>query len=331
MLKQIATAAFLGALTIGAASAETVRAHTTAAGSAPNTVIKLLSRYAGEAGVTVQVAEGQVMTRSMFVVAAGKAEVMSAIVGQYARLQDGTGPFKDMSQQAQEASTHLRSVMSFPVGALHALTWEGNGITSFADVAGKRVYTGPGGGGASVDNEEMIELLTGLKAGKDYEASRMPWREGMQAMRDGQVDVMFRVAPIGSAIIQEFGLSKKIRFLGFTDEDLKDAHFAEHMDVPGRVALKLEPGTYEGQVNTDPVGIGAFLGAIALSDKVSDDTAYKLTKAFWENFDAIRDSAIFLKSVDPQAPFEGLNIPLHPGAIRYYEEAGIAIPDALRP
>ena len=323
---------FVAALLLGSpVAAQTLRAHTTDVGSGPNTVTKLVSRYAGTEGIYIQVSEGQVMTRSMFTVANGGAEIISAIIGQYARLATGTGPFADMSTEAQAAATRLRSVFSFPVGATHILTWDGNGIESLDDIAGHRVYTGPGGGGASVDNEELIEILTGLHAGTDYEAVRMPWGEGMQAMRNGQVDVMFRIAPVGAAIIQEFGLSRPIRLLGFDEEDVGTAAFEAYMSVPGRTFIELPPGTYEGQVNQTSLELAGFSAAIAVNADVDEDTVYRLTRSFWSNLAEIQAAAIFMRAVTLEHPFTALNMPLHPGAIRYYEEVGVAIPDALRP
>ena len=63
---------------------------------------------------------------------------------------------------------------------------------------------------------------------------------------------------------------------------------------------------------------------------ISDDVAYTLTKAFWDNIDEIKASASFLSTMDPAKPFSVLNVKLHPGALKYYDEAGIAVPDSLR-
>ena len=311
------------------ASADAMRAHTTGAGAAPNTTMKLLSRYAEDAGVDVQVIEGQKMIRSLLLLAKGDIEMMTAIVGQYARLQTGTGPYQDISDQAKAASEEIRSLIEFGAAAMQMVTWEETGITSYEDLRGKRVYVGPGGGGAGSDTEEVIRLLTGMEPNQDYDSLRAPWNEGMQAMRNGQVDVLMRVAPVGAAILQEFGLSKPIRILGFSEDD--KAKLADYIAVPGRSFTSVPANTYEGQVNSEDAGTMKFLAAIAVNKDVSDDKAYTLTKAFWSNIGEIQDSAAFLRDLDPAAPFSGLNIPLHPGALKYYDEAGVAVPDALRP
>ena len=59
--------------------------------------------------------------------------------------------------------------------------------------------------------------------------------------------------------------------------------------------------------------------------------ASRRTKAIWDNLDEMKQTAVAMKSIDPANPFIGANVPLHPGAARYYQEAGIAIPERLMP
>lgn len=328
----VAATLMLSALTLQTASADVLRAHTTAAGSAPNTTLKLLSRYAEEAGLDVQVIEGQHMPRSKLLLARGDIEIQTAIVGVFAKLQSGTGPYSDVSEEAKAAAGEIRSLIEFGAAALQFVAFESSGIKTFEDFRGQRIYVGPGGGGAGTENEDLIRLVTGLEPDVDFTSVRGPWSEGTQAMRNGQVDVMARVAPVGAAIIQEFGLSNPIRIvsLGDDEEAVREA-MVEYMSVPGRSFTSIAPGTYEGQVNEEPVTMPRFLAAMAVNKDVGEETAYTLTRAFWENIDEIRASAAFLRDLDPATPFSELNIPLHPGAIRYYEEAGVPIPDDLRP
>ena len=73
---------------------------------------------------------------------------------------------------------------------------------------------------------------------------------------------------------------------------------------------------------------GGFVGTHA---GVSDVVVYNATKAFWENLDEVHATAFFLKEVTKETAFTSVNVPLHPGALRYYDEAGITVPDELRP
>ena len=76
------------------------------------------------------------------------------------------------------------------------------------------------------------------------------------------------------------------------------------------------------------LGFTQFVGTHA---GVPEDVIYNATKAFWENLDEVHATAFFLKEVTLQTAFTSVNVPLHPGAAKYYDEAGIAVPDELRP
>ena len=309
------------------AMAETLRAHTTAPGAAPNTMTKLLAKYAEDAGIDVQVIEGQKLIKSQLLLCQGKIELMPTIVGQYARLSTGTGPYKKLGENAPKIAEGIRSLMEFNAASMQTLTWESTGIKTYHDLAGKKVYVGPGGGGAGTDTEEVIRLVTGMEPG-DYESIKAPWGEGMAMMRNGQVDAMVRIAPVGAAIIQEFGLSKPIRFIQIPQADLPKTQ--PYLNVPGRSVTLIPAGTYEGQTNEEDVNTFSFVAGMSVNAEVSDEVAYTLTKAFWENIDEIKASASFLRTLDPQKPFSALNVKLHPGAQKYYDEVGVTIPSNLR-
>ncbi len=315
------------AATAGAASADALRAHTTAPGAAPNTMTKLLAKYAEDAGIDVQVIEGQKLIKSMLLLGQGKIELMPTIVGQYARLVTSTGPYRDLGDKGAEIADGIRALMEFNAATMQTFAWDSTGIRTYHDLRGKKIYVGPGGGGAGTDTEEVIRLVTGMEPG-DYESFKAPWREGMAMMRNGQVDAMVRIAPVGAAIIQEFGLSKPIRFVQITEEDLPKLQ--PYLDVPGRAMSQIPAGAYEGQTNEEAVNSFSFVAGMAVNAGISDDVAYTLTKAFWDNIDEIRASASFLSTLDPQNPFTVLNVKLHPGALKYYEEADVTVPDALR-
>ncbi|WP_235855986.1 TAXI family TRAP transporter solute-binding subunit [Mesobaculum littorinae] len=58
---------------------------------------------------------------------------------------------------------------------------------------------------------------------------------------------------------------------------------------------------------------------------------YRITTAFWEGAEAQRGTTQWLRNVALDTAFTDFNTPLHPGALRYYEEIGMTVPDALRP
>ena len=155
---------------------------------------------------------------------------------------------------------------------------------------------------------------------------RLSWGEGYASLADGKIDMMVRPAEVGSANIERFGLSGEFRVLSIPDEVVSSDAMKALFGRPGRGMMQFDGGLYKGQLTAR--GFTQFVGTHA---GVSEDVVYKATKAFWENLDAVHATAFFLKSVTPESAFTSINVPLHPGAAKYYEEAGIEIPEALRP
>src|SRR3546814_5920507 len=75
----------------------------------------------------------------------------------------------DWSSDVCSSDLKLRGVFNFPLGYYHIVVYADSGITRLQDVKGKRVFLGPPGGGATVNMAQMLEIVTGYKAGHDYE------------------------------------------------------------------------------------------------------------------------------------------------------------------
>jgi TRAP-type uncharacterized transport system substrate-binding protein len=94
----------------------------------------------------------------------------------------------------------------------------------------------------------------------------------------------------------------------------------------------IDPKLYGSNVvNTSPVRAVATIVSIATRASLSDDVVYKITKAFWESAKESYDRYPWLRNVKLEDAFKDLNAPLHPGAVKYYQEIGMKIPEALMP
>ncbi len=63
---------------------------------------------------------------------------------------------------------------------------------------------------------------------------------------------------------------------------------------------------------------------------LDEELVYQATKAFWEHIDELHAQGPAFGSITPESGLREINMPLHPGALRYYEEIGLDIPDAAR-
>lgn len=246
-------------------------------------------------------------------------------------LMKGQARMYESVEDAPAAAEKLRSIFGFKAGAYHPVTLAGSGIEAWEDLKGKTVFTGPPAGSASATSEALIKIITGYEAGTDYTAVRLSWGEGYAALADNKIDMMVRPAEIGSSNIEQFGLSGEFRVLSIPQEDVGSEETQALFGRPGRGMLQFKGDVYKGQLTGGEITALGFTQFVGTHSGVADDVVYNATKAFWENLDDVHATAFFLQAVTPETAFTSLNVPLHPGAVKYYDEAGIAIPEGLRP
>lgn len=312
------------------ATAEVFKGETAGVGDPVHTVFVAFANQAGKADVTVQVNAGQTLTKSMLKGAKGDIAFFSAVPSLVKLMAEQKAMYAKIDA-APELSKNLRAILGFKAGAYHPVTLARSGIESWQDLKGKTVFTGPPAGSASATSEALIRIITGYEPGKDYQPVRLSWGEGYAALADGKIDMMVRPAEVGSANIEQFGLSGEFRLLSIPDEARDSEAMRALFGRPGRGMANFDGGIYKGQLTEGEITALGFFQFVGVSDSVEEDVVYRATKAFWENIEEVQSTAFFLREVNKDTAFTAINVPLHAGALRYYDEAGFAVPDELRP
>ncbi|YBV94450.1 TAXI family TRAP transporter solute-binding subunit (plasmid) [Phyllobacteriaceae bacterium JZ32] len=198
------------------------------------------------------------------------------------------------------------------------------GIDNLADVATKRtrlVTVQRGGAGEALAQIALesyglsYEDIT--KAGGRVTHIDLP--VAIQQMRDGQADMFIHNVGYRQPDIMELALGGDVKFIALDEEQMQ--LIAEKYGL--QTDLKVKAGEFEG-VEADVPSVGYPTGLIANAG-MPDDVAYAITKALNENADKIKAAHSSLRSFTPEVAGEALrngNIPLHPGAQRYYREKG---------
>jgi TRAP transporter TAXI family solute receptor len=275
-------------------------------------------------------------TKHMVEAAQGKLDVVMSSPIIYDLMRNGTAMYKNLDA-APELSENLGLMFWFPYGAYHMVTYEGSGVERLEDLRDKRVFLGPPGGGAYNTAKSWIKALTGMEPGADYTPIKASWGAALQGFQDRQFDVYISGGIPPYPQIEQLALTSKIRILGLNkaqaDAVVGGANEAakKATSALGRSLDVIPAGIYgDGVVNTEDVyTIGSLVGVVARLN-LSDDAVYQLTKTFWENLDEIRKSAPYMEKVNLQTAFAADNMKLHPGALKYYTEAGVNIPAALK-
>lgn len=312
------------------AGAQVHKGETAGVGDPVHTMFVAFANQAGKEDVTIQVNAGQTLTKSMLKGAKGDIAFFSSVPS-LVNLMAGQKRMYEKIADAPELSKNLRAILGFKAGAYHPVTLSGSGIEDWNDIKGKTVFTGPPAGSASATSEALIKIITGYEAGKDYTAVRLSWGEGYAALSDGKIDMMVRPAEIGSANIEQFGLSGEFRVLSIPDTARDSDAMKALFGRPGRGMANFDGSLYKGQLTKGDITTLGFFQFVGTHAGVDDDIVYRATKGFWENIDEVQATAFFLKDVTKDTAFTAVNVPLHPGALRYYDEAGFKVPDALRP
>ena len=309
-----------------------LRGEAGAASGSTAVIMQLLSKYAAaDSNITVKVNTGQTLTRSLLKLAAAKIEVAITPVGAFSAMTKGRGPYKKLGDKASKASANVRSLFAFLGGHFHPVTYADSGITKFADIKGRTVFVGPPSGSASGQSIGIIKAVTGYTPKKDYKAVKLGWGAANQAFEDGKFDLFMRPQMIGSAMIEQFGASKKIRLLNIPESVRKSEAWQEYEKTPGRTLDLLPAGTYSNVVNNnEDINAAAYVMMVTVNSKMDDDTAYKLTRAVFDNITAVHSVSPALHPLTMKTAFRNNVVPVHPGAAKFYAEKGIEVPAKLR-
>ncbi|ANT62687.1 hypothetical protein AYJ57_20140 [Salipiger sp. CCB-MM3] len=314
------------------ASADTLSIEGGGSASLTGIVPQTWAQFTSGAGYDLQVSLGQALTRSAMKVGAGQLDLAVVPPPAYGAMTRGAGPYAKAADQAKAFSGNMRLLFTFPGGSFHPIVWADSGIESWDDIKGKRVYVGPPAGAAANQARGMVrEASGGFEDGSDYEGIRLPWEASSQAFQDGQFDMYIMSAAVGQQSVQELSLQREIRILGVADDIVSGDGWADYL-VDQAVRTDVVPaGTYQGQINGDEdQNIMVTVMMMGANKDLSDEAAYALTKSFFDNLDAMKSVNALLTRLNTDEPFAGANMPVHPGAARYYEEQGITIPDALK-
>ncbi len=221
------------------------RLATLGPGSSPYLVMSTFAQLVHEQlpDVEIQVNATGAATQHAIDAAKGDLDFFMWSASVHAYMEQGKAMYAKIPE-APELAKHLRAVFAFPLGLYHITTYADSGIKSLDDIKGKKVFLGPPGGGATAIMQQVVEGATGYKTGEDFESVQLGWDAAAQAFQDGRIDVYINSTNAPSPIIEQMALSRKIRFLGLTDEEMKKPEVAKILGRPGGTLGVIEPGTY---------------------------------------------------------------------------------------
>ncbi|UFJ43414.1 TAXI family TRAP transporter solute-binding subunit [Brevibacillus humidisoli] len=198
---------------------------------------------------------------------------------------------------------------------MQVVTLKSKGITSIADLKGKKVAIGPAGSGTQAAAKLVLEAY-GIKDG-DYEAYQEGFGDAKGKLQDGVIDATFGLLGLPASSIDELqAQTQDVKYLPIEGEALQ--YVEEHSQYK---SFEIPGDSYEwlgSPVNT----ISAYAVLVGSTTQVSDELGYEITKALFENASQITHQQG--KNITKENALRGSDgLPLHPGAEKYFKEAGI--------
>jgi TRAP transporter TAXI family solute receptor len=187
-----------------------------------------------------------------------------------------------------------------------------SGIKSVSDLKGKKVGVGAAGSGTVLNAQQVLEAA-GISFG-DIKVQYLSFAECASNLKDGNIDAAFNVAGAPTGAIQDLGASKKIQIVPIDGEVAKKL-MAKYSFY---TVEKLPAGTYIGQ--TADVNTVAVKSMLACSSKLDATLVYDLLKTMFANGERLAASHKMGANIKIANALDGMSIPLHPGAEKFYKE-----------
>jgi TRAP transporter TAXI family solute receptor len=208
----------------------------------------------------------------------------------------------------------LRGIAALYPNYIQIVARTDSGIKTLADLKGKRISVGAAKSPIEL-NARTIFKAAGL-AYKDFaKVEFLPFGESVELMKERQIDATLQSATLSASGLRDLAASVDIIVVPIPPDVI------QKIDDSAYLPATIPTNTYRGQ-STDVPAI-AVQNYLVTHEGVSDDTAYGITKVLWTHLDALTAAHPAAKAIDLKRAIEGMPVPLHPGAEKYYKEVGL--------
>ncbi len=254
---------------------------------------------------------------NMGLVATGDTDLAIGLADTVYQAYSGTGRFEG------QPLPMVRGLASLYANMVHIVALEGSGITTLDDLRGKRVSVGAPGSGTEVNTAAILEA-NGITY-DDIVEQRLNFNETADALANGDIDAGFWSVGAPTSSILNLATTQDIVIIALDEDELAAAAAADATFA----VTTLPGGTYTG-VDEDIAVLG-IPNVLTVSSEMSDDLAHAITSAMFENIAEMQAVHPAANQTTVEFTLAATPVPLHPGAIRYFEEIGADVPDRLRP
>lgn len=241
----------------------------------------------------------------------GRQDIESAFVA--ADILDAA--YKGKGQFDGKPLKNLRALGALYPEQVQLVTLASANIRTFKDLKGKTVSSGSPGSGQWQLLGQLLEAhgMTRRDIGEDLSS----FAQSVDKIKEGNLTASLITAGAPTASITALANARDVRVVPLSGPDVD----ALRKKQPYYATVQLPANTYKGQ--STPVDTLAVLAIWAVHAEVPEQIAYEVTKALYENTEALAQAHPKGKEITLKTALQSISIPLHPGAERYYREKGL--------
>jgi TRAP transporter TAXI family solute receptor len=208
----------------------------------------------------------------------------------------------------------LRGIAAIYPNYVQIVARADSGVRTLADLKGKRISVGAPKSGIE-RNARAIFNAAGIPYKDFAKVDYLPFGQSVELMKSRQLDATLQSAGLGALALRDVATSMDIVVVPIPPDVVGKTN------DPAYLSATVPANTYRGQ--TADVAAVAVRNYLVTHEGVTDATAYAMTKALWTGLEALVAAHPAGKAIDLKHALDGMPVPLHPGAERYYREVGL--------
>ncbi|KUP07557.1 C4-dicarboxylate ABC transporter substrate-binding protein [Bacillus coahuilensis m2-6] len=239
----------------------------------------------------------------------GKIEIAFTQTDIASYASEGTQMFTD-----NKVETAMGIATLYPE-TIQIVTTKDSGINSVEDLKGKVVSVGEAGSGTRLNAEQILEIH-GMSF-DDIDTRDLSFDDSTTGIQDGSIDAAFITSGTPTGAVEGLAAVTDVNVVAIDSAKIQELiekypYYAEDT---------IAGGTYSNL--EDEIGTVAVRAMLVTREDISEDVIYDITKALFENTDAIAHPKGSLITVE--TALDGMGITVHPGAKKYFEEQGLTV------
>ncbi len=295
-----------------------------------------MAEIAGTKGIAnIQLADGQTLTNSIQNVAEGKTDIAGTPYILPFLMSRGVGPYGSLGKEkGAQLASNLRAINPFTLGIFFLYAYDAKNIGGWDDLKGRKIYNGPPRGGALTNARSMIQIVSGLKDGEDYEGIQINWGQGRALVASGEPDAMVLPELFPGQNLMAHAAAGSLTAWSMPKAAYESEAMQKYMVAPGSAPFTMSVADLTATMGDDWTFVSeddtfrgfATIGGNVVHKDMDDTLVYDLVTAYVASLDQLMAKAPFGKNVNFDEPMTGMcgmnPIKYHPAAARAWREAG---------